>query len=238
MGRSGPSRTIALGPAAPLWLRAARAAKGFMPEEEGMALYEAGLTAGARGLGPMLEVGTYCGKSATYLGAAARQAGTVLFSVDHHRGSEELQPGWPHHDPDVVDAATGMIDTLPYARRTIQQAGLEGSVVLVVGESVAVAGAWAAPLSLLFIDGGHGASVAWADFTSWGPKVAVDGTLAVHDVFADPGDGGQVPYEIFCLARASGQWVETAAVGSLRVLQRTQAPPSQTGATGPRGGPA
>ena len=91
-----------------------------------------------------------------------------------------------------------------------------------------VARAWAAPLSLLFIDGGHGAAVAWADFTSWAPKVAVGGTLAVHDVFADPGEGGQVPYEIFCQARASGEWEETAAVGSLRLLQRTQVrPPSR-----------
>ena len=194
-----------------------------MPEAEGMALYGAGLVAGPSGLGPFLEIGTYCGKSATYLGAAARQTGTVLFSVDHHRGSEELQPGWAHHDPDVVDPATGMIDTLPYARRTIQQAGLEGSVVLVVGESVPVARAWAAPLSLLFIDGGHGAAVAAADYTSWAPKVAVGGTLALHDVFADPAEGGQVPYEIFCQARASGEWEEVAAVGSLRLLRR--APP-------------
>jgi hypothetical protein len=197
-----------------------------MPEAEGMALYEAGLVAGPGGLGPFLEVGTYCGKSATYLGAAARQTGTLLFSVDHHRGSEELQPGWPHHDPDVVDPATGMIDTLPYARRTIRQAGLEGSVVLVVGESVPVASAWAAPLSLLFIDGGHGASVAWADYTSWAPKVAVGGTLALHDVFADPAEGGQVPYEIFCQARASGEWDEAGAVGSLRLLRRAQVPRS------------
>jgi hypothetical protein len=197
-----------------------------MPEAEGMALYEAGLVAGPRGLGPFLEIGTYCGKSASYLGAAARQTGTLLFSVDHHRGSEELQPGWAHHDPDVVDPATGMIDTLPYARRTIQQAGLEGSVVLVVGESVPVARAWAAPLSLLFIDGGHGAAVAAADYTSWAPKVAVGGTLALHDVFADPAEGGQVPYEIFCQARASGGWEEVGAVGSLRLLCRAQVPRS------------
>lgn len=146
-----------------------------MPDAEGLALHDAGLRAGPIGLGPMLEVGTYCGKSAVYLGAAAGMTGSLLFSVDHHRGSEELQPGWPHHDPEVVDPGTGAIDTLPFARRTVREAGLETSVVLVVGESAQVARAWTTPLALVFIDGGHGAEVAWADYRSWAPKVPVGG---------------------------------------------------------------
>jgi hypothetical protein len=195
-----------------------------MPDAEGLALHDAGLRAGPIGLGPMLEVGTYCGKSAVYLGAAAGMTGSLLFSVDHHRGSEELQPGWPHHDPEVVDPGTGAIDTLPFARRTVREAGLETSVVLVVGESAQVAGAWTTPLALLFIDGGHGAEVAWADYRSWAPKVPVGGVLALHDVFADPAEGGQVPYDIFCQARASGEWQEEGSVGSLRLLRRARPP--------------
>jgi predicted O-methyltransferase YrrM len=120
-----------------------------------------------------------------------------------------------------VDPLTGAIDTLPFARRTIREAGLEASVVLVVWESVQVAGAWTAQLSLLFIDGGHGAEVAWADYRCWAPKVAVGGTLALHDVFADPAEGGQVPYDIFCQARESAEWKEAGSVGSLRLLRRT-----------------
>ncbi|HMK96478.1 MAG TPA: class I SAM-dependent methyltransferase, partial [Acidimicrobiales bacterium] len=131
-----------------------------MPPAEGTALYETGLEAGRSGLGPLLEIGTYCGKSALYLGAAARCTGSLLFSVDHHRGSEEMQPGWAHHDPEVVDPGTGAMDSLPWARRALASAGLEDFVVLVVGESTAVARWWAAPLALVFIDGGHGASVA------------------------------------------------------------------------------
>src|SRR5205807_3406243 len=104
-------------------LRAARAARGFMPDREGLALHQAGLEAAT--VGPLLEVGGYCGKSALYLGAAAAEAGTVLFSVDHHRGSEENQPGWEHHDPEVVDPRSGRIDTLPHFRRTIEEAGWE-----------------------------------------------------------------------------------------------------------------
>src|SRR5215510_16590781 len=119
-------------------LTVARQAKGFMPDDEGMALHEAALEAGRSGVGPLLEVGTYCGKSAVYLGAAAREAGTVLFTVDHHRGSEENQAGWEHHDTEVVDPETGRMDTLPFFRRAMQQADLEDVVVAVVGYSVPV----------------------------------------------------------------------------------------------------
>jgi hypothetical protein len=194
-----------------------------MPEPEGMALYQAGLVAGRTGLGPLLEIGTYCAKSAVYLGAAAREAGTLLFSIDHHHGSEELQPGWAHHDPEVVDPATGVIDTLPLARRTVREAGLEDSVVLVVGESASVAKWWKGPFAMVFIDGGHGAHVARADFSSWAPKVSPRGTLAVHDVFADPAEGGQVPYQLYGELLGSGEWEPGGATGSLRLLHRRAA---------------
>jgi hypothetical protein len=203
----------------------ARGAKGFMPDDEGLALHRVGLTAAATGLGPLLEVGTYCGKSAIYLGAAARQGGTVLFTVDHHRGSEENQAGWEHHDPSVVDPHNGRMDTLPWARRAVSDAGLEAAVVLVVGESGTVAGIWSSPLAMLFIDGGHGEEVAWGDYRAWTPKVAVGGYLAIHDVFPDPADGGRPPYELYCAARDSGMWDDEPALGSgsLRVLRRVEA---------------
>ena len=196
-----------------------------MPDDEGMALHRAGLVAGKASGGPFVEVGTYCGKSAVYLGAAARQTGHVLFSIDHHHGSEELQAGWAHHDPSIVDQVTGEIDTLPWARQTVREAGLERDVVLVVGESVTVARDWPGQVALLFIDGGHGEEVAWADYRSWGPKVAEGGIFAIHDVFADPKDGGQVPFDIYCAALASGEFLETGAMGSLRLLVRPEGPP-------------
>jgi MMP 1-O-methyltransferase len=203
-------------------LAAARRARGFMPDDEGLALHEAAVAAGRRAGGPLLEIGTYCGKSAVYLGAAARRTGTVAFSVDHHRGSEENQAGWEHHDPDLVDARIGKMDTLPCARRTIADAGLDDVVILVVGGSVTVAAAWSTPLSLLFIDGGHGEEVAWADYRAWTPKVVAGGTLAIHDVFPDPADGGRPPYELYVDALASGGWEEDGAAGcgSLRILRR------------------
>jgi hypothetical protein len=195
-----------------------------MPDDEGLALHHAGLAAAATGLGPLLEVGTYCGKSAVYLGAAAQEGGTVLVSVDHHRGSEENQAGWEHHDSSVVDPRTGRMDTLPWARRAVEGAGLERAVVLVVGESTTVAGLWSSPLAMLFIDGGHGEDVAWGDYHAWTPKVAIGGYLAIHDVFPDPADGGRPPFELYSAALGSGRWTEDQALGcgSLRVLRRAE----------------
>ncbi len=205
---------------APRARRLAEAARGFMPPEEGLALFRAAAGLEAAVPGPLLEIGSYCGKSALYLGAAAQAGGRVLFCVDHHRGSEENQAGWEWHEPDLVDPACGLMDTLPTFRRTVQQAGLEDVVVAVVGESVTVARWWSTPLALLFIDGGHGAEVAHADYEHWAPQVASGGRLVIHDVFPDPADGGRPPYEIYRRALEHGGFVQHEACGSLRVLRR------------------
>ncbi len=199
----------------------AEAARGFMPPDEGLALWEAAKNADPT-LGPMLEVGSYCGKSACYLAPAAAESGVALFCVDHHRGSEENQVGWEWHEPDLVDPVVGKMDTLPFFRKTVHDAGLEDTVIAVVGDSPRVARTWTTPLSLLFIDGGHGEEPARLDFELWTPHVAVGGRLVIHDVFPDPADGGRPPYEqIYLPALASGSFVERSATGSLRVLERT-----------------
>lgn len=193
-----------------------------MPAPEGEALWRAAVGLGGHVPGPLVEIGAYCGASTLYLGAAARQLGRVLLSVDHHRGSEELQPGWPDHDPEVVDPRTGRIDTLVHWRRTIEEAGLEHVVVGVVGTSTTVAGLVGGPVAMVFVDGGHGAAPAWADWRAWGPKVAPGGLLAIHDVFPDPADGGRPPFEIYSAATSSGLFEPLSATGSLRVLVRVQ----------------
>jgi predicted O-methyltransferase YrrM len=197
----------------------AEAARGFMPADEGEALWAAASAVDVEG--PFLEVGSYCGKSAIYLGAAARDLGRVLFSVDHHRGSEENQPGWEWHEPDLVDPDVGKMDTLPIFRRTVHDAGLEGTVVAIVGASPTVARTWTTPLALLFIDGGHGSDPARHDYEMWTPHVTPGGVLLIHDVFENPAEGGQAPHdEIYRPAVDSGLFTETGAVGSLRVLTR------------------
>jgi predicted O-methyltransferase YrrM len=203
----------------PVLRKAAEAATGFMPAEEGLALYAAACLAAA--VGPLLEIGTYCGKSTLYLAAAAREHGTQVVTVDHHRGSEEHQPGWEYHDASLVDPAAGLLDTLPVFRRTIREAGVEDVVVAVVGRSATVARLWSTPVGLVFVDGGHTDEAARSDYEGWARHVAPGGLLVIHDVFPDPADGGQAPYRIYQRALADG-FTETSATGSLRVLRRSE----------------
>ncbi len=198
----------------------ALAAKGFMPPDEGLLLHR---EARARlPHGPALEIGSYCGKSAIYLGAAAREVGGTVFTVDHHRGSEENQAGWEHHDATLVDAELGLMDTLPVFRRTLARAGLEDHVVAVVGRSTTVSGLWRTPLSMVFIDGGHAEEHAQNDYTGWAPWLASGASLVIHDVFPDPAHGGQPPYHVFQRALAGGVFEEVEALGSMRVLRRVR----------------
>ncbi|MEV6882716.1 class I SAM-dependent methyltransferase [Streptomyces sp. NPDC051135] len=203
-------------------LAAFEAAKGFMPAHEGRALYAAAVEAGGLGL-PLLEVGTYCGRSTVLLADAARRAGVTALTVDHHRGSEEQQPGWDYHDPATVDPELGVMDTLPTFRRTLHRAGLEEHVVALVGRSPQVAAVWNAPLGLVFVDGGHTDEHANADYEGWAPHVADGGLLVIHDVFPEPADEftGQAPYRVHLRALASGAFTEVSATDSLRVLRRT-----------------
>jgi len=197
-----------------------------MPVAEGLVLCETAEEYAAAG--PVLEVGSYCGKSAIYLAAGVRAARRLgrsqqVVTVDHHRGSEEHQAGWEYHDPSMVDPVTRRIDTLPRLRATLAAAGVEDDVVVIVGRSADVARLWRTPLGMLFIDGGHTDAAAQWDYEGWAPWVALGGALAIHDVFPDPADGGQAPYRIYQQALASGEFAEVAVYGSLRVLERTTA---------------
>jgi predicted O-methyltransferase YrrM len=199
----------------------ARATKGFMPDDEGAALFDAALAACRAARAPFIvEVGAWCGKSTVYLGAAAEESGAVVLSVDHHHGSEELQEGWADFDPALVDPADGRVNTLPAWQRTIAGAALEGCVVGLVGDSPTAARYVRDDVAFCFIDGGHGHDVAWSDYRAWVPLVADGGVLAIHDVFEDPRDGGRPPYELY-LHALSEDFTELAATGSLRVLRRS-----------------
>ena len=199
----------------------ARATKGFMPDDEGAALYDAALAACDGTSTPsIVEVGAWCGKSTVYLGAAAEETGAVVLSVDHHHGSEELQEGWADFDTELVDPADGRVNTLPAWQRTIAVAALESCVVGLVGDSPTVARHVRHGVTFCFIDGGHGHEVAWADYRAWVPLLGEGGVLAIHDVFEDPRDGGRPPFELYRHA-LSTDFTELAATGSLRVLVRS-----------------
>lgn len=194
------------------------ATTGFLPEDEALGLYRAALAAAP--LGPLLEIGTYCGRSTVLLAAAAREHGALVVTVDHHRGSEEHQPGEGFHDPDLADPQTGRVDTLPAFRRTLERSGLEEHVVALVAPSPTAARVWTTPVGMAFIDGGHSETAARADLAGWAPHVVPGGLLVIHDVFEDPAEGGRPPYLIYREALDSGDFVEVSATRSLRVLER------------------
>ena len=202
----------------PADLRAkALAAKGFMPEDEGDLLYDVAVRALADG--PGLEVGTYCGKSAIYLGAAARAAGSTVFTVDHHRGSEENQAGWEYHDATLADPEFGRLDTLPTFRRTIKDAGLEEEVVAVVGRSTTVSALWRTPLALLFVDGGHTDEHAGNDYTGWGRWVRTAARWWCTTCSPTPRTAARRRTGSTC-GRSAAASRRPTVLGSMRVLTR------------------
>lgn len=192
--------------------------KGFLDHEEGLVLYDCAKKAGERG--PCLEIGSYCGKSALYLGAGCRASGSILFSVDHHRGSEEQQPGEEYFDPETYDIESGGVNTFPLFRAAIERAGLEDTVVPIVCASKVAARLWATPLSLVFIDGGHSEKAAVDDYEAWSGHLMPGGFLLIHDIFKNPEDGGQAPYLVYRRALASGLFEECPMTRTLGVLRR------------------
>ena len=191
--------------------------KGFLDRDEGQRLYEIALEAGRQG--PCLEIGSYCGKSTLYLGSACKRTNSILFSIDHHRGSEEQQPGQEYFDPDLLDPEIDRIDTFKEFRKTIELAGLEDTVVPIVCRSEVAARLWATPLSLVFIDGGHTYEVVYTDYKAWAGHIIPAGYLLIHDIFEDPQKGGQAPYQIYNLAVASGLFQALPMTKTLGVLQ-------------------
>jgi len=192
--------------------------KGFLEEEEGMCLYEAAREASRSH--PCLEIGSYCGKATIYLGFGCKENGGILYSIDHHRGSEEQQPGQEYFDPELFDAATGTVDTFRHFRNTLAEAGLEDTVVPIVARSAVVARCWATPLGLVFIDGGHTFEAAHTDYNCWSPHLVPGGFLLIHDIFPDPATGGQAPYAVYRLALQSGMFEQVRLVKTLAVLRK------------------
>jgi predicted O-methyltransferase YrrM len=192
--------------------------KGFLDRQEGNALYDIAIEASRRG--PCLEIGSYCGKSTICLGSACRKNNSILFSIDHHRGSEEQQPGEEYFDPELYDRKTRRVDTFKEFRNTIEKAGLEDTVVPMVCRSELAARLWSTSLSLVFIDGGHSYAAAYTDYNAWAGHIMPNGYLMIHDIFKNPEKGGQAPYHIYKLAVASGLFKEVSMINTLGVLKR------------------
>lgn len=192
--------------------------KGFLDDREANCLYQLALQAGENG--PCLEIGSYCGKSSVYLGTACKKNSTVLFSIDHHRGSEEQQQGEEYFDSDLFDKETGKIDTLKFFRKTIADFDLDDTVIPIIGRAETIGRVWKTPLSLIFIDGSHAYESVLNDYNIWAKNLISGGYLLFHDIFPDPVNGGQAPYLVYQKAVASGLYDEKPMCESLGILIR------------------
>ena len=192
--------------------------KGFIDHNEGICLFNYALNSSKKG--PILEIGSYCGKSTIYIATAAKKYSGCVYSVDHHTGSEENQVGWEYHDIELFDEETGRINSFPEFMRNLRKANLLDTVVPIVSDSSLVSRYWKIPLSMVFIDGGHTMEAAFNDFNNWKDKIIKGGILAIHDVFPNPDDGGRPPYEIYRKALSEENFKEVEAVKSLRVLEK------------------
>jgi predicted O-methyltransferase YrrM len=192
--------------------------KGFMDNDEALRLYDLSLTASK--MGPVLEIGSYCGRSAAIIGSACKQNNGILFSIDHHGGSEEQQPGEEYFDADLYDEKTSTINTFPFFRQTLVLAGLKDTVVPIVCASKIAGRMWKTPLSMVFIDGGHSFEAVHKDFFNWAPHLLPGGFLVIHDIFFNPEEGGQPPRQVYELAQATKRYDVldmTKTLGVLRV---------------------
>jgi len=192
--------------------------KGFLEKQEAESLYQ--FAKKYSSIGPCLEIGSYCGKSAVYLGAAVKENNQILYSIDHHKGSEEQQPGEEFFDPDLLDETGKDINTLPFFLETLDKADLRDNVVPIVSTSVEASEVWSKPLAMVFIDGGHSDQAANDDYDVWHPHIIEGGLLAIHDVFPNPEDGGRPPFNIYTKAKESGLFKEVDMINSLALLEK------------------
>jgi predicted O-methyltransferase YrrM len=195
-----------------------RQVKGFLDTAEGEALYSLAREAGKSG--PCLEIGSYCGKSTVCIGAACKETNSTLYSIDHHTGSEEQQPGEEYFDPDLFDFQTFQVDTFTTFRKTLRNADLLDTVVPLVCQSHVAARCWETKLAMVFIDGGHAMQTVRLDYESWAQHVMPGGYLVFHDIFTTPQEGGQAPFDIYQIALSSGQYLEEPMVKTLGILRR------------------
>ena len=168
--------------------------KGFMPISEGTALLKWAQKFSKNG--PIMEIGTYCGKSTIYLATGALQNNQFVYTIDHHEGSEEHQINEEYFDSETYDFIKKRVDTFPLLIKNINKLNIK-NIIPIISESSRVSKNWETNLSMLFIDGGHSIESASNDYECWESKIIKGGALVIHDIFERPQDGGQAPYEIY-----------------------------------------
>ena len=139
----------------------ANAADGWLSAAEGTLLY--GLARGCRA-GCIVEIGSWQGKSTTFLGAGSLAGGRMpVYAIDPH-----LEPPGPE------------LRSLAFHRQ-MERAQLTCIVRPIVASSAAAAGLFKEPIELLFIDGAHDPDSVRQDWDLWTPRVIPGGYVAMHD---------------------------------------------------------
>tara|TARA_B110000305_G_scaffold155163_1_gene171837 strand:+ start:563 stop:1174 length:612 start_codon:yes stop_codon:yes gene_type:complete len=176
--------------------------KGFMPSHEGEAL--ASWAEEFSKIGPLMEIGSFCGKSSIYMGLEAKKLNQVVYTIDHHQGSEEHQLNEEYFDSEIYDQSLNEVNTFPLFRKNIKLFLLEDTVIPIVSSSENVSKGWNKNLGMVFIDGSHSLKSATLDYESWHSHIVKGGSLVIHDIYEDPNLGGQAPYEIYKRALSEG----------------------------------
>jgi predicted O-methyltransferase YrrM len=176
--------------------------KGFMPSHEGLALTK--WAEEFSHYGPALEIGTFGAKSTLYIAAGSSILNQLVYTIDHHSGSEEHQLGEEYFDPEIYDEKLGRVNTVPLMQSNLQQFDESKWIVPILANANSVAPSWSTELGLLFIDGSHTEISAMNDYDNWRSKLHSKGALVIHDIYEKPEDGGQAPYLIYQKALEEG----------------------------------
>ena len=192
--------------------------KGFLSDKEAKKLQE--LFLNVHHLGSVLEIGTYCGKSTLNFALVAKKIDGLIYSVDHHTGSEEHQLGEEYHDEDLYDKRLEKFNTLPELLKNLRNSSLGKYIIPILSKSSEASKTFSELISLLFIDGGHSLEAALSDYNSWKDKICPGGLLVIHDVFPNPQDGGRPPYEIYSKAQKSKKFEDLGIYETLGVLKK------------------
>ena len=192
--------------------------KGFLSDKEAKKLQELFLK--VHHLGSVLEIGTYCGKSALKFSDIAKDVNGLIYTVDHHTGSEEHQYGEEYHDSELFDERLKKFNTLPEFLNNLKFKKMAKFIIPIIDNSQNASKVFSEKISLLFIDGGHSFETALSDYNAWKDKICTGGLLVIHDVFPNPKDGGRPPYEIYTLARESKEFNDLGLYETLGILKK------------------
>ena len=176
--------------------------KGFMPQHEGEALAKWAQRFST--MGPALEIGTFGGKSSLYIAAGSSMNEQLVFTIDHHKGSEEHQTGEEYFDPDIYDESLGRVNTVPLMQANFSQFEESKYIIPMITNANLLAPIWVIKLGFLFIDGSHTEISAQNDYANWKTKIVKGGALVIHDIFENPEEGGQAPFLIYQKALEDG----------------------------------